>query len=50
MCVTSDVMVQVVEANVNGHLAFGKQRLQLLHSYGVVLSIVQCEVANLMRS
>ncbi len=50
MCVIPDVMFKVIEVEPDGHLTFGKQRLQLLHGYSVVLSIVEHKVANLQKS
>ncbi len=43
-------MIQMIEVNNNGHLAFAKPKLQLSHSDCIVLSIVECEVANLKKS
>ncbi len=43
-------MFKVIEVEPDGHLTFGKQRLQLLHGYSVVLSIVEHKVANLQKS
>jgi hypothetical protein len=49
MGVTSNAMVQMIEANRNGRLAFSEQRLQLSHSNCVALSIVEREVADLRK-
>jgi hypothetical protein len=42
-------MVQMIEANRNGRLAFSEQQLQLLHSNCVALGIVEREVADLRK-
>jgi hypothetical protein len=48
MRITPDTMVQMIE--VDGFLAFGEQRVQLLHSNCVVLGIVEREVTDLKKS
>ena len=50
MCITPDTMFKVIEVEPDGCLTFGKQRLQLLHGYSVVLGIVEHKVANLQKS
>ena len=44
--VTPDTMVHRMEVNLR-YLAFGKERLELPHCHGIVLGVVECEVANL---
>jgi hypothetical protein len=46
VCVAPDTMVHRMEVDP-GHLAFGKERLDLPHCHGIVLGIVECEVTNL---
>jgi hypothetical protein len=50
VCVTPDAMFKVIEVEPNGRLTFGKQRLQLLHGYSIVLGVVERKVANLQKS
>jgi hypothetical protein len=49
MGLTLNAMVQMIEANRNGRLAFSEQRLQLSHSNCIALGIVEREVANLRK-
>jgi hypothetical protein len=50
VCVASDAVIQMVEVDRDGRLAFREQSLQLLHRYCVVLGVVECEVADLKNS
>jgi hypothetical protein len=50
VCVTPDVAYKVIELKVDGLLTVSELRLQLLHGYSVVLSVVECKVANLRKS
>lgn len=50
MRVTSDALIQVIEVDRNGCLAFREQRLQFSHSHRIVLGVVECEVADLRKS
>jgi hypothetical protein len=49
MRVTSDALIQVIEVDRNGCLAFREQRLQFSHSHRIVLGVVECEVADLKK-
>ena len=46
VCITPDTMVHRMKVDPEC-LALGKQRLELPHCHGVVLGIVECEVADL---
>jgi len=48
--ITSDMMIQMIEVDNNGCLAFAEPKLQLSHSNCVVLGIVKREVADLKKS
>lgn len=48
--ITSDTMIQMIEVNNNGRLAFAEPKLQLSHSDCVVLGVVEREVADLKKS
>ena len=47
VCVTPDAIIQRVEADQVGYLAFGQQVLKLFHGRCVVPGIVESEVADL---
>jgi hypothetical protein len=47
--VAPDAMIQWVEADHGGELAFSKHRLQLLHRHRIALSVIECKVADLKR-
>jgi hypothetical protein len=49
VCVTPDTMFDRMKVDL-GCLAIGKPRLELPHCHGIVLGIVECEVANLMEN
>ena len=42
-----DAMIQWVEVDHSGKLAFSKHRFQLLHCHCIALSIIKCKVADL---
>jgi hypothetical protein len=44
--VAPDTMVHRMEVDP-GHLAFVNERLELPHCHGIVLGVVECEVADL---
>jgi hypothetical protein len=44
--VAPDMMLNWIEVDP-GHLAIGNARLELPHCHGIVLSVVECEVADL---
>ena len=44
--VVPDTMFHQMEVDPR-HFAFGSERLELPYCHGIVLSIVECEVANL---
>jgi hypothetical protein len=44
--VALDTMLDQMEVDP-GHLAIGNVRLELPHCHGIVLSVVECEVADL---
>ena len=47
--VAPDVMIQWVEADHGGELAFSEHRLQLPHCHRIALSVIECKVADLKR-
>jgi len=48
--IIADTVVQAIETNLCQCLTFIKQRVQLFHSNRIILCIIKCDVANLMRS
>jgi hypothetical protein len=49
VCITLDTMFYRMKVDLRC-LTIGKPRLELPHCYGIVLGIVECEVANLMEN
>jgi hypothetical protein len=47
--IAPDAMIQWVEADHGGELAFSKHRLQLPHRHRIALSVIECKVADLKR-
>jgi len=47
--ISPDVMIQWVEVDHSGKLAFSKHRFQLPHCHRITLSTIKCKVANLKR-
>jgi len=42
-----DAMIQWVEVDYSGKLAFSEHRFQLLHRHRIALSVIKCKVADL---
>jgi hypothetical protein len=50
VCITPDAMFNGIEVDPNGCLTSGEQKLQLSHSYSIILGVVERKVANLQKS
>jgi hypothetical protein len=50
VCVTPDTMFKGIKVDPDGCLTSGEQRLQLLHGYSIILSVVERKVADLQKS
>ena len=45
--IVMDTMIQWVEVDHSGKLAFSKHRFQLPHHHHIALSVIECKVADL---